>query len=139
MCRQCHSSYCQEYETEILLNAFSGWCTWNKMKIRVDKSHTFGIMKKNTISNQTQPSLYVNNKAIPALKDDESFKYLGRYFNFSMNNQTHKEELLETTTTTSNNINKLLLHPNNKQNLYSKYLLSKLSWQLTIADIPETC
>ena len=138
MCRQYCSSYCQEYETKILLNAFSTWCTYSKIKIRVDKSHTFGIMKKNTSSTQTQPNLYVNNEAIPPLKDHENFKYLGRYFNFSMNNQKHKEELLETTTTTLININKLLLHPNKKQNLYSKYLLSKLSWQLTIADIPES-
>ena len=73
------------------------------MIIRVDKHHTFGIMKKNTTSTQTKPKLYVNNKATPTLKDNESFKHLGRHFNFRMNNQKHKEELLETTTTTLNN------------------------------------
>ena len=52
---------------------------------------------------------------MPSLKDDESFKHLGRYFNFSMNNQKHKEELSETTTAT--------LHSNNKMNLYGKYPL----------------
>ena len=106
--------------------------------IREDKCHTFGIMKKSAISTQTKPKLYVNNEVIPPLKDDESFKYLGRYFNFSINNQKHKEELLETTTTTLSNINKLPVHSKNKLNLYSKHLLSKLSWHLTIADIPET-
>ena len=55
-----------------------------------------------------------------------------------MNSQKHKEELSETTTTTLNYIDTLPLFPNNKLNLYSKYLLSKLSWHLTIADIPET-
>ena len=98
------------------------------MIIRVDKCHTFDIMKKNTTWTQTKPKLYVINEVIPPLKVDESFKYLGRYFNFSMNNQKHKEELLETTTTTLNNIIKLPLHPNNKLNLYSKRFLSKLSW-----------
>ena len=83
--------------------------------------------EKNTTSTQTKPKLYVNIEAIPPLKDDESFKYLGRYFNFSITVR-NKEELLETTTTTLNNINKLPLHPNNKLNLYSKYLLSELSW-----------
>ena len=125
----------QEYKTQILLNAFSTWCTWSKMIIRVDKCHTTGIMKKYTTWTQSKPKLYVNNEVIPPLKVDESFKYLGRYFNFSMNNQKHKEELLETTTTTLNNISKLPLHPNNKLNLYSKYFLSKLSWYLTITDI----
>ena len=94
------------------------------MIIRVDKCHTKGIMKKYTTWTQSKPKLYVNNEVIPPLKVDESFKYLGRYFNFSMNNQKHKEELLETTTTTLNNISKL-----------SKYFLSKLSWYLTITDI----
>ena len=106
--------------------------------IREDKCHAFGIMKKSAISTQTKPKLCVNNEVIPPLKDDESFKYLGRYFNFSINNQKYKEELLETTTTTLSNINKLPVHSKNKLNLYSKYLLSKLSWHLTIADIPET-
>ena len=55
-----------------------------------------------------------------------------------MNNQKHKAELLETTTTTLNNTTKLPLYPNNKLNLYSNYFLSKSSWHLTIADIPET-
>ena len=54
-----------------------------------------------------------------------------------MNNHKHKEELLQTTTTNLNNISKLPLHPNNKLNLYSKYLLSKLSLHLTIADISD--
>ena len=86
---------------------------------------------------QTKLKLYVNNEVISPLKENESFKYLGRYFNFSMNNQKHKEELLETATTTLNNISKPPFHPNNKLSLYSKYLLSKLLWHLTIADIPD--
>ena len=88
--------------------------------IGVDQCHTFGITKKNTTS-----------------KTWRTWKlYLGRYFNCSMNSQKHKEELSETTTTTLNYIDTLPLFPNNKLNLYSKYLLSKLSWHLTIADIP---
>ena len=128
----------QKYETQILLNVISTWYTWSKLIIRIDKCYTFGIMKKNTTSTQTKPKLHVNNKLIPPLKDDESFKYLGRDFNFSIDNQKHKAELLETTTTVLNNINKVPLHPNNKLNLCSKYLLSKLLWHLTITDIPET-
>ena len=126
----------QEYKTQILLNAFSTWFTQIKI-IRIDKCYTFGIIKENTTLTQTKLKLYVNNEVISPLKENESFKYLGRYFNFSMNNQKHKEQL-EITTTMLNNINKLPLHPNNKLNLYSKYLLRKLPWHLTIADISET-
>ena len=72
----------QEYETQVLLNAFTAWCTWSSMIIRVDKCHTFGMAKKETLSVQTHPKLFVNNEQIPALKkNNESFKYLGRYFN----------------------------------------------------------
>ena len=49
--------------------------------------------EKNTTSTQTKPKLYVNIEAIPPLKDDESFKYLGRYFNFSMNYQKQRRTL----------------------------------------------
>ena len=55
----------QEYKTKILLNVFSIWCTWSHMIIRVDKCHTFGIMKEKTISIQTkqkQPSRNVHSK-----------------------------------------------------------------------------
>ena len=68
----------QEYETQVLLNTFTAWCTWSSMIIRVDKYHTFGMAKKETLSVQTHPKLFVNNEQIPALKKMKSFKYLGR-------------------------------------------------------------
>ena len=109
------------------------------MIIRVDKCDTFGIMQKNTTSTQTNPKLNVYNEVMPPLKDDGNFKYLRRCFNFNIHNQKHKKYLLENTNTTLNNIDKLPLHSNNKLNLYSKYLLSNLSWHLTIADVTEIC
>ena len=109
------------------------------MIIRVDKCHAFGIMQKNATSTQTNPKLNVYNEVMPPLKDDGNFKYLRRCFNFNIHNQKHKKYLLENTNTTLNNIEKLPLHSNNKLNLYSKYLLSNLSWHLTIADVTEIC
>ena len=53
----------QEYETQVLLNAFTAWCTWSSMNIWVDKCHAFGMAKK-----ETHPKLFVNNEQIPALK-----------------------------------------------------------------------
>ena len=35
-------------------------------------------------------------------------------------------------------IDKLPLHPKHKIELYSKYLLSKISWDLTVADLGIT-
>ena len=35
----------EEYETQILLNAFTTWCSWAKMTLRIDKCKTFGVSK----------------------------------------------------------------------------------------------
>ena len=69
----------QEYENQILLNAFTTWCTWCNMIIRVDKCKTFGVAKIGSRAKQIYPKLFVNRKIITALKENESFKYLGRY------------------------------------------------------------
>ena len=58
----------QEYKIQVLLNAFRGWCTWSSMIIRADECHIFGMAKKETLSLQTHPKLFVNNEQIPGLK-----------------------------------------------------------------------
>ena len=55
-----------------------------------------------------------------------------------MDNKKHKEELTEVVTQIMNKIDSLPLHPKNKIMLYSRYLMSKLSWHLTVADIEQT-
>ena len=81
----------QEYEAQILLNAFTRWCTWSDMIIRVDKCKTFGITKRGSNAVQTQSKLFVNNEYIPHFLRDEDFEYLGRFFNFAMDNKSHKQ------------------------------------------------
>ena len=58
----------QEYKTQVLRKTFTTWCTQSSMIIRVDKCHTFGMAKKETLSVQTHPELFVNNEQIVALK-----------------------------------------------------------------------
>ena len=101
----------QESENQHLLNRFSIWCQWSDMIIRVDKCSTFGIKKAITKSVQYLPKLLL----IPNITVGESFKYLGRYFDFHMSNDNHKTEL------TILLINELMtdidskpLHPKNK-------------------------
>ena len=120
----------QEHETQLLLNAFTAWCTWSSMIIRVDKCHTFNMVKKETLSVQTHPKLCVNNKRIPALKSNESFKYLGRYFNFEMDNEEHKKELLDTPNKILNKVDTLPLHA---KHIYFQYILKMLYEQDLIA------
>ena len=64
----------QEYENQILLNAFTTWCTWCNMIISVHKCKTFGVVKIVSTAKQIYPKLFVNGEIITALKENESFK-----------------------------------------------------------------
>ena len=55
-----------------------------------------------------------------------------------MDNSEHKRELLQKTTEILNIIDCLPLHSRKKFMIYSRYLLSKISWDLTIADLDVT-
>lgn len=108
------------------------------MIIRVDKCSTFGIKKALTKSIQYLPKLLINNSLIPAIEIGKPFCYLGRYFDFEMTNNEHKLELLSLTTNLMKEIDLKPLHPKNKILIYTRYVLSKLSWHLTVATLPKT-
>ena len=128
----------QEKENQILLNRFSVWCQWANMIIRVDKCSTFGIRKQSSRSVQYKPKLFVNHLLVPRIEIGESFRYLGRYFDFNMSDAKHQSEICDLFDDIISRIDKLPLHPQNKILLYSRYLLSKISWDLTITDISQT-
>ena len=127
-----------EHENQILLNHFTRWCTWAHMIIRVDKCSTFGIKKSATSSIQYLPKLLINQAVVPSVEIGKSFKYLGRYFNFSMNNIDHKTEVLTLISDLMSKIDKIPCHPKNKLQLYHRFILSKISWHFTIADLGKT-
>ena len=108
------------------------------MKIRVDKCITFGIKKSTTSSVQFLPKLIINNSLVPTVERNNSFKYLGRFFNFSMDNTDHMSALLSTINDLMMKVDCLPCHPKNKLLLYHRFVLSKLSWHLTIADLSKT-
>ncbi len=124
----------QDSENQHLLNRFSIWCQWSDMIVRVDKCSTFGIKKILTKSVQYLPKLMINNKLIPI----DSFRYLGKYFNFSMSDNEHKQELITLLNDIMSEIDLKPLHPRNKLLLYSRYLLSKISWHFTVATTSKT-
>ena len=128
----------QEKENQILLNRFSVWCQWASMIIRVDKCSTFGIKKHLSKSVQYLPKLFINHLLVPRIEIGESFRYLGRYFNFNMSDEKHQSEICDLFNNIISNIDELPLHPRNKILLYSRYLLSKISWDFTITDITKT-
>ena len=71
-----------ERANQLLLNRFTLWCQWSDMLIRVDKCSTFGIKKETTRSVQYLPKLFLNNLLVPRVPIGESFRYLGRYFDY---------------------------------------------------------
>ena len=118
-----------ESETQILLNLFSRWCSWADIIVRVDKYHSFGIKKFGSSSKQFQSKLSVNKELFPPLKQDEYFTYLGRHW---LQNDKQKDDLLSETKNIMKEIDVLQLHPKNKMLIYQRYVLSKLSWNLTL-------
>ena len=55
-----------------------------------------------------------------------------------MSDERHKSELCDLFNDIISKIDELPLHPRNKILLYSRYLLSKISWELTVTDISKT-
>ena len=106
-----------ERENQLLLNCFTTWCQWACMQIRMDKCITFGIKTFSTRSLQFQPKL------LPTVKNDESFKYLGQFLNFEMNNKDHQDLLLSPLHDMLQTVDSLHIHPKNKLLLYHRYNL----------------
>ena len=127
-----------EHENQILLNAFTRWCQWSMMIIRVDKCKTFGVAKIGSQCKQYLPKRFLNNELVPQVKLEESFTYLGRHFNYAMDDAEHKSHVQERTNEILQDIDKLPLHPRHKIALYKSYLLSQISWDLTVANIGLT-
>ena len=73
---------------------------------------------------------------IPAVKLNDSFIYLGKEFSFDMSNENMKNDLVKRL---SHYLEKILsLHPKHKINIVNKFVYSKLRWDPTIYDLPET-
>ena len=127
-----------ESDNQKLLNIFSRWCSWCDMIIHVGKCHSFGIKKVYGKAKQVKPTLYLNNTLINPIEIGDSFLYLGRYFDFMMSNKEHMQILSDVLTEYLTKINNLPLHQKNKINIYQRYVLPKISWHLTVTDIPLT-
>ena len=127
-----------EKENQILPNCFTRWCQWANFVIKVDKCVTFGAKKYSTRSTQFQPQLFIDKQLFPPFKNGESFKYLGRYFDFDMTNELHKSKLLSLFSTFMKGIDDLPLHPKNKLLVYHRYVLSKFPWHFAFADLLRT-
>ena len=57
---------------------------------------TFGSKEFSSRSLQFKPKLLVNSEVFPPVSNGGSLKYLGRFFNFDMDNKDYKDILLST-------------------------------------------
>ena len=80
----------------------------------------------------------MNNKIIPAVKLNDSFVYLGKEFSFDMSNENVKNDLVKRLSDYLEKIDILSLHTKHKTNIVTKFVHSKLRWDLTIYHLPKT-
>ena len=108
------------------------------MIIRVDKCSTFGNRKSSTASIQYLPKFFINQVTVPTVEIGKSFKYLGRYFNFPMDNIDRMSEVLQLITNLMRKLDEIPCHLKNKLVLYHRFVLSRLSWHFTIVNLGKT-
>ena len=127
-----------ENENRILRNHFTRWCTWANMIIRVDACSTFGIKKASASSAQYLPKLMLNHNLVPTVQICKSLRYIGRSFNFSIDTHNYISEILDLVTDLMTQIHGIPCHPKNRLLLYDRFVLSKMSWHFTIANLGKT-
>jgi len=68
------------------------WCTWADMKLRIDKCNMISIAKH---SGQFLPYIFMLGPALLGIQLGNEFKYRGRIYNYNMDNQTAKSDLVK--------------------------------------------
>ena len=67
-----------------------------------------------------------------------TFFYLGKEFSFNKSNENVKNDLGKRLSDYLEKIYILSLHPKHKTNVVMKFIYSRLRWDLTIYQLPET-
>ena len=75
---------------------------------------------------------------IPPVELGESFKYLGKYFNYKMSSKSVEEELEAEISDYLEKIHNLPLHPKHKISIITKYVYSKIRWKLSVYHLSLT-
>ena len=96
------------------------------------------MKKRKTESVQYQPYVAINRERVRPIKNGDSCTYLGKDFNFNMNCDHMKENLMKTIYDYTNRIDTLPIHPLGKIEVYQKCVYSKIKWDLFIYDLSET-
>ena len=93
---------------------------------------TFSVKKSSTAAFQFEPHLMISGQKILTVKKVESFKYLGKSFNFGMDLHKIKEELESKFEKYLYDIDRLPLKPLNKIHFFNTYVYIKIKWEFSI-------
>ena len=125
-------------DAQTLVDIFSSWCTWAKMDIRLDKCCTYGAGKRNGVYSQFEPQLFINSQPVPAISQGESFTYLGRIFDFNMNNDAAKHALCKKFNSLLEITSSLKIKTQLKLKILHHYIYSQITHELKMYPLGET-
>ena len=108
------------------------------METRLDKCLSFGMRKSNGIYQQYLPYLTIMNEQIPHVKIGSFFTYLGKKFDFNMDNAVIETDLISRLKTLLQKTSDLNVRPQMKLKILKLYIPSQLSFDLRIYDLSYT-
>ena len=123
---------------QTLINLNVAWCKWSGMHLRIDKCVSFGMRKQEGVYSQYLPNLTINDSKIPALELGSSFKYLGKLFNFEMNNDEAKSNLINRLSGFLEIIKNLKVKVTMKLKILRVFIPSQFNFDLRIYDFAYT-
>ena len=123
---------------QTLINLNVAWCKWSGMHLRIDKCVSFGMRKQEGVYSQYLPNLTINDSKIPALELGSSFKYLGKLFNFEMNNDEAKSNLINRLSGFLEIIKNLKVKVTIKLKILRIFIPSQFNFDLRIYDFAYT-
>ena len=123
---------------QMLIDLYISWCRWVDMEARIDKCLSFGMRKLNGIYSQFTPNLTIKDAAIPSVKINDGFTYLGKYFDFLMDNESTKTKLIQRLTDFLRTTSTLKVEAQLKLEILRLYISSQFSFDLRICNISYT-
>ena len=127
-----------ESDNQLLYNGFLQWSSWTELIVRVDKCSVFGMRKSKSESVQYQPYVTMNRERFRPRGNGDSFTYLEKEFNFNMNCDRVKENLMKTIRDFTNRIDTTTIHTLCQIEMCQKYVYLKIKWDLPIHDLSKT-
>src|ERR1051325_7057142 len=113
-------------------------CEWANMIIRIDKCSSFGMTKIRSVYAQTKPCLFIESVKIPPTSLGSDFTYLGKLFNFDLNNNTAKQRVLDKLKNLLQVTSALKCKVQLKLKIIRLYVHSQLLFELKIYSFPVT-